>query len=228
LLDLGRAQAAIELVEHALAHEPDDPELLDVLACAQIEVDPRRAQVSAARLAGVDPGGHRGYLLGSIAVLQLGYVQEAIRLAQTAALNAPSHAPCHAHLAQALARDARQLDRGRASARTALELAPNSALSHVAAGNVELHAGRRPAARRHYRRALELDPTNTTAQMNLAVIGGVERDVGGTLQSLQALLALEPNEAGARDLFDHFFQNAVIDLLWVVTFAALILSGILH
>jgi tetratricopeptide (TPR) repeat protein len=161
-------------------------------------------------------------------VLELGYHKEAAGLAEIAVQRAPFSDTCYSQLAQALARDRRQHQRAREAARRALDLAPNRPLSHVAAGNIELHAGQKAEARRHYRRALELDPTDAAAQTNLAILSGAQRNFGHALGSLQALLAVEPGDTRARELFDRFIQTAAIDLLWAATFAALILAGIRH
>ena len=55
LIDLGRHHEAVPLLEQALATRPDDVELLDLLAQAQLPIDARAAAETAARLVADSP-----------------------------------------------------------------------------------------------------------------------------------------------------------------------------
>lgn len=225
LVDLGRAGEALPLLRDALAHAPHDPRLLDLLAQAEVAVDPAAGRATAAALAAATPESHRGYLLGSVAALGCDDQRDAERLARLAVARGPHVGMCHAVLAQALA-GRRRFRKARAAARRAIVLDPGSSTTHVVAGCVELAGRRKRKARRLFERALELDPADPDAQKNLAIANGALGEVTTAPEILQSLLALDPRDADARRLFDRVIGATIADLQWVVLGASVILLAV--
>jgi tetratricopeptide (TPR) repeat protein len=226
LIDAGRAHEAVVIVNQALAHDPDDVDLLGVLARAQLDVDPAGARATAMRLISLRPESPQGYLFGSFAAAATRDRKAAAAFAEHAIAKAPNLGEAHAQLAQALANDRKRRRHARGAAARALELAPHSTLSRIAAGNVELGAGRKRQAAEHYRQALEIDPTNTVAMTNLAIVSKSRWNTGGALGGLQSTLALDPNDPQARRTLDRILHAAIIDLQWLVVGLAAILLAI--
>jgi tetratricopeptide (TPR) repeat protein len=216
LIDAGRAPEAVTIAQQGLASDPDHFGLLHVLTRAQLDVDPPAARRSAMRLVALRPDAAVGYLLGSIAALVDGDRPAAAALARNAIEKAPNSAEAHAHLAQALANDKKRRREAKTAAMRALELNPHSTLTQIAAGNVELGAGRKKRAGQHYRQALELNPTNTIARTNLALVSRAQANTGAALGGLQSALSLDPQDPQARRVLDRIFHSTIIDLQWLV------------
>ena len=110
---------------------------------------------------------------------------------------------------------AETLDRADALAARALELAPDLAEAHAAKGLIAWRRFDAPASVRHLVRAVELDPSNTTAAWAagyvLAEIGrtGEARELGDRARALDPLYW--PAQAGSMlaDLFDGLFDSAL-------------------
>ena len=221
LLELGRAGEAVNALRSALAEYPDEPALLDLLARAQLKLDPYAATETAHRLIAAAPASHRGYLLAAIANILLGRPRQARQHAEQAVKQAPRNGLCHAQLAQSLAGQPLNYLRARRAARTALELAPNNPDAHVAAGNVALGIGRTSRAGRHYRDALEIDPTHSVAQTNYAIVRYENGNTAKALKELSNALRSDPKNAQTRRVFDALIYRAIIDLLFVWMFVNL-------
>jgi tetratricopeptide (TPR) repeat protein len=218
LLELNRSDEAIKALLSGLAEFPDQPALLDVLARAQLKLDPHAAAETAGRLIAVAPDSHRGFLLGSHAHMRLHRRRMARRLAELAVERAPHSGVCHAQLAQSMAGQPLRYRRAKSAARTALELAPTDPDVHVAAGNVALGIGWTRRAGRHYRSALELDPTHSIAQTNRAIVRHEHGNTAKALKELSNALQVDPQNAQTRRAFDAAIYRAICDLLIVWIF----------
>ena len=218
LLEFGRAGEAVKSLLSGLAEFPDAPGLLDLLARAQLKLDPHAAVETAARLIAVEPDSHRGYLLASSAQMLLGRRRKAVRLAELAVTRAPHSGACHAQLAQSLAGHPLRYRRARSAARTGLKLAPTDPNVHIAAGVVAFGVGRSRQASRHYRAALELDPTHSVAQTNHAIVRQEHGNTAKALKELSNAIQLDPKNAQPRRAFDGLIYRTICDLLIVWIF----------
>jgi predicted Zn-dependent protease len=225
LLDRGRHREAIPLLERALAEDPHDEQLLDLLATAQLEVDAAAAFATARTLVAVDPEGVRGPLLASFAADRLGNATVAADFARRAVELAPGHAMAHAQLAQSLVgKRGRRLKEARRAAQTSIALAPDSPVGYVTAGNVELGRGRARHAAKLYRQALEVDPTNQAAQMNVALTHAARDRLGDAFGGVHSVLRLDPADAEARRILDHTVYSTLVHLQWVVLALVLVVA----
>lgn len=113
---------------------------------------------------------------------------------------------------------------GRASAQTALRLAPNSPAAHVAIGNVEFARRRVKQAKASYAEALRLDPTNRAAQYNLALIS---QRFGSSTQAIKVALGLirvDPANPNYVLLLRRSMMGALISALLGSAVAALFIT----
>jgi tetratricopeptide (TPR) repeat protein len=220
LIELDRHAEAMPLVERALADSPEDEELLDLLAQAQLEVDPGAAATTAARLAGIAPDSYRGYLIGSLAASQLGRGRDAIGLARRSVELAPWDARARSQLAQSLVGRRFKYREALREAEEAVALAPEDTGGYVTAGNVELGRGRLRRAKRWYEQALEVDPADGIAQHNVALTSKVQGRMGASLGEVTALLAVDPRDERGRTLLDEVVYTTLVHLQWVVVVLA--------
>jgi len=91
---------------------------------------------------------------------------------------------------------------------SALELAPNNARLHTDIGSAFLHQDMVGLARRHYLRAIELDPTLPEPHFNLGIILGYKSppDVRGAVAEWQTVLRLDPAGELAKKAEQHIRQ----------------------
>jgi tetratricopeptide (TPR) repeat protein len=227
LIELGRTDEAAAILNQALATEPEDAWLLDLLAQAQLESAPVQARETAQRLIAVTPESERGHLLLAIAAGELDSGREGEAHARAAVDRAPLSANAHAVLAQALVNRKRKLREARRHAERSIELAPEAALGYVTAGNVELRRGRGRKAERWYRRALEVDPTDRAAQVNMAITRNARGNLAHAFGDADAILRLNPNDESARRVLDNIVYTTLLHLQWVML-AAYLLAAILR
>jgi tetratricopeptide (TPR) repeat protein len=216
LVEAGRNADAVALLKSELAGSPDDPELLDELAVAQLDLSSVDALETARKLIAVDPNGHRGHVIASIACNSLDEVSGAISHAEAAIAAAPYLPIGHALYATALSRKKGRRNAALKAAERAIELAPDDPVGYRAAGSVELHYGNWRRAQKRLETSLELDPMDRAAAMNLAVA----REAGGNLSHAFAdtrnLLSLDPRDADARDVLDGIAYTTLVHVAWVL------------
>lgn len=215
LINAGRPAEAIALLRQALSQEPDDTELLDELARAQLDVDLPGALETAKRLIALDPDGYRGHFLAALACSDLDRDKEAGRYAETAVAAAPYLAQTQAVYAQAICRQSRKRKQARAAAQRAIELAPEDTVGYVAAGNVELSAGKTKQAEKWYREALSIDPHDRAASLNLVLVSGARGRLAHAFGGADALLRFDPTDPDARQSLDRVVYTTLVHLLWV-------------
>jgi Flp pilus assembly protein TadD len=197
-LDTNRPSQALRSLGEALAGQPDDPELLHLLAQAHLAADPGRqgatdAIAAATKAIALDAEDPFPWRILSIAYTRLGLHTQSREAARTSRQLAPwlwvshtivAHADASAH---AISIDTTQ------SLSEAMRLAPGEAEVHFAAGRVADAARDTTAAAGHYREALSLDPTHAGARNNLAVIDMRNGNAGRAAAGFVGILAQDPN-----------------------------------
>ncbi len=113
----------------------------------------------------------------------------------------PSYAIAHALLAEALSSMAilgwtefpdRELARGTEEARRAIALAPNEPDGYRALGRILLNGAEYDQAQNALKRAIEINPSDTTALGTWGAVQSFTGDVKGAVESLQLALKLDP------------------------------------
>jgi tetratricopeptide (TPR) repeat protein len=216
LLDAGRPQQAVELLSKELATEPDDADLLRVLARAQLLVDPAEALASAQLLIAREPESQDGYYLAAVAHDELGDRKAAVESARAAMAIAPDDP--YVLMAFAITRSRRPWGRRESmrAAERAIEVAPEDSAGYIAAGSVELHSGHWRRSAKWFERALEIDPHDQMAQINLAIAKQGAGNVAAALGGVEGLLRFDPTDKDARETLDEVVYTTLVHLLWVV------------
>jgi tetratricopeptide (TPR) repeat protein len=224
LIELGRDAEAVPILLEVLAGRPDDVRALDLLAQAQLNTDPAASLRAAEELAKVAPESYRGHLHACIASMHLNRVRKATGYAREAVRLAPELPVTHACLADAFARRMIGRNAGLRAARRAIELAPDSAMGYLAAGNVELHHRGAKHARRWYEQASALDPTSRPVQKNLAVAHSHLGRQDTALALTRNLLELDPRDERSRAMIDDEVLHFIIRLQQLVAALAIVLG----
>jgi tetratricopeptide (TPR) repeat protein len=225
-IDLDRHAEAVPLLRQALASDPDDVWLLDLLAQAQLEAEPAAAHGTALRLVSVLPESYRGHLLASIAASEAGDRKAAERHAREAVDRAPWEPVTHARLAEALVGRRHKLKEAMREAERTIELAPDSSLGYVTAGNVHLRRGKTRAAKQLYARALAVDPTSRAAQVNVGITNKVSGRLDQAFGDVDAILRFDPRDESARRLLDAVVYTTLVHLQWLALLALFIAAAL--
>lgn len=199
LLDAGRAEQARAVRGPALSGEPDGVDGWGLLAQAHLDSGDAEAALSAAgRSQALDPHDPWSYRLASRALHALGRHADSVRAAEQAVQQAPGLWVNHALLALVASTDpARHLLAWDHATRCA-ELEPAEPGPHLVVGIVA-HTGRHlPQARQGYATVLLLDPTNTLARRNLALLDLDRGRVRAAADGLHVAAAGDPSDAMAR------------------------------
>ena len=171
LLEVGRAEAAIDLLTRQLASDPDDAWALRLLSAANADLERYADSLRwADRAVSVEPLAANSWHHRAAALLGLDRIDEAVAAARRAIELAPNDWTEHYLLGQTLERSPGGEREILAVARTTVDLAPNEAQAHVLLGIAHDLVGEQPAAIAAYRGALAIDPQNSPARNNLAVI----------------------------------------------------------
>ena len=227
LTELGRTDEAIALLHAALATDPDHSGLLGALTEAQLADHPREALKTAERLIALSPGDYRGHYLAAFACLELGRAKQAVAHAGEAAAAAPNVASCHVLLAEAYVLK-RRYTPGRKAVDRALELDPHELGGLIARGNLELVIDDLKEAECWYRRALEIDPHNSAAQLNLAVTQEARGRAAPALLTMDGVLRFDPADDQARQHLDAIVYTTLVHIQWIaglLAFGALMLKA---
>ena len=137
---------------------------------------------------------------------------------------APELPITHACLADAMARRMIGRNAGLRAARRAIELAPDSPMGYIAAGNVELNHRGAKHARRWYEQASVLDPTSRPVQKNLAVAHSHLGRQDTALALTRNLLELDPRDERSRAMIDDEVLHFLIRLQQLAAALALVLG----
>jgi tetratricopeptide (TPR) repeat protein len=179
LCELYRFPDAATLLSEIIAGEPRHAHAWCLMARAQLGQDRPRAALQAARAAGsLAPDQEWPRRLESMALVHLERDDEAADAAEHAVRLAPDRWYGHAQLAHALSHLKRRLDDARAAADQSLILGPHEAGAHIASGAVAAADGRRADAIVAFTSALDIDPQNSVAHAELAVLRVSRRKLG--------------------------------------------------
>lgn len=205
LVTAGRWEAARTTLSEALAADPQDAKLLGLMVRTLRALGERQAALDTSqRLLSVTPRDPYALRLGTLVLLDVGWVDEAIGLAWRAVQLDPGNAANHLALSRAWADStrpeavARQLE----AAREAVLLEPNSIDAQVQIGTALWAEGDTPAARAAYLEALRQDPGNSAARNNLAVLELESGSPAEAARHLAAALAANPQSTTARRNLD--------------------------
>lgn len=231
LLDLKRPREAGELASRAAAANPGNPQAWIALArCYELTDEPRLALEMANRAIGLDPNDPNPHLIASRVLAGLGNHALAVHAAHEAVRLASMSPSAHANLAIALSQLStrpppfsyflpRHLKLAAYHAQHAITLAPNSTAGHFAAGYVADRSNRGRDARKHYLRALSIDPQAAGALNNLAKLElGRGRFSGGGAGFARALAADPSLKTARRNVRAtlHMMAFAFHALAWLI------------
>jgi tetratricopeptide (TPR) repeat protein len=200
-----RWESARATLVQALTADPDDAALLGLMVRTQRALGDRQGALASSRhLLSLTPRDPYALRLGTLVLLDVGWVDEAIGLASRAVEQDPANAANHLALSRAWADSGRPeaVDRQLASAREAVLLSPNSIDAQLQIGTALAADGDAAAARAAYTEALRQDPGNTAALNNLAVLEMRSGSPAEAARHLAAALAANPNGATARRNLD--------------------------
>jgi tetratricopeptide (TPR) repeat protein len=125
-----------------------------------------------------------------------GKIDEAIKEAQAALIRRASDPYALSELALShLERD--EVDTAELLSKEALKAAPNSAVAERTAGLIALRRGDDAVAFRHFKKAGELDPRDTTARLNMGTVLLQAGVYGRASEELRAVVDAEPTNNGA-------------------------------
>jgi tetratricopeptide (TPR) repeat protein len=228
--DVGRKDEAIALLLPLLASEPENVDALVALTSVYLDTDLKAALETAQRAMALDPDDVRPILHAAGAALDLNRVPEGVMYARRAVEEAPWLAAAHALLAFGLCRRKKTRGEARQAAQRAIELEPNLAVGYNAAGTVELAAGEWKAAADWYRKALEVEPHDTTAQANLVTAQEADGRLAPAFADAHALLTVDPRDEHGLEVLKETVYTTLVHMLWiaaVVFFAIAALRGVI-
>lgn len=189
----------------ALASNPDDPRLTGLLVRTLRAQGERQAALDASqRLLALTPQDPYALRLGTLICLDVGWVDEAIGLANRAVGRDPGNSANHLALSRAWASSTRPeaVANQLAAAREAVLIDPNSTDAQVQIGVALAADGDLEAARVAYFEALRRDPGNTAALNNLAVLEMQSGSAAEAARHLASALAANPQGVSARRNLD--------------------------
>jgi tetratricopeptide (TPR) repeat protein len=173
LFDLGRYERAAALAAQHLADAPDDATALVLLArCRHRLGDAQQALATLEHALRVAPESVSAWQVHAHVLLSLKEHKQAEVSARRTVELAPQLWASHYTLGMVLARGAGRKRKRAAyeSARRAVALAPEQSDAHVLLGVTAHHTGNHRVAQQAYETALRLDPENSQAHNNLALI----------------------------------------------------------
>jgi Flp pilus assembly protein TadD len=227
LIDLGRFDAAEELLSALVARAPNRADAWTLLSVCYANLGKTTAALSAAeRALSEEPDLPMGHMARSAALLEVKRGREAVLAAEEAVRLLPDSWQGYAVLADAQLRT-RHLDLAAVAAERACTLGPEVAAAHFTRGVIAQRQGRRSEAVTAYRRALELDPGLTEALNNLGVLELKRGRSGVAFGHFRSLARLNPRSelaapnvhAAAQSWLRRFTQfvflaSTVCFLLW--------------
>ena len=201
LFHQGRYEASARTALETLAENPRRVDTHVLLARVQLALErPRQARVNLRRALELDPGsGLANYEYGRLLYDQGDYAGAAERF-RRALPSRPEDFRLHYQLGRAL-HQAGQTEAALARYQRALALERRPE-ALVAIGALRLVAGRREGARSLFLEALEIDPDNPEAHVNLAVIDVEEGRLHAAVERLRQVLARGPSPQ-ARGLLEE-------------------------
>lgn len=205
LVTAQRWESARSALGEALASNPDDARLLGLLVrTLRAQGAHGQALDASQRLLALTPQDPYALRLGTLVLLDVGWVDEAIGLASRAVERDSANSANHLALSRAWAASPRPeaISRQLAAAREAVLLDPHSIDAQVQIGAALAAEGDVAAARAAYYEALRNDPANTAALNNLAVLEMRSGSPAEAARHLASSLAANPQGTSARHNLD--------------------------
>ncbi|MGL5816177.1 MAG: tetratricopeptide repeat protein [Phycicoccus sp.] len=207
LVDLGRAEEALRVLEPILAADPEDAEAHVVTVRAHLDAgNSPAARQHAETLVRLRPDVARSHVLLSLALTRSGDHDAAARAAAEAIRLDPHGRAGHIALAVAGLNRSRDTGRTRTAAAAALERAPHDPDVHVLLAQARMYNGRswvraadRRAARRHLDDALRLDPRHVEARQELATLQAMGWSPFASLDGHVRVLREDPHDTESHD-----------------------------
>ncbi|BCJ49473.1 hypothetical protein Asp14428_09480 [Actinoplanes sp. NBRC 14428] len=185
LAEIGRYADAEAKLRTALADDPDDADLLILLAYARRRQQNYLPALQACDAAiAADPISSGAHAERAEVLITLIRGRDATAAAEEAVRLDPARPGGHLVLARALA-TANRLDEACAAARHGLSLDPQSVEALLTVAEVERYAGRRDNAGEAVRAALALDPENTYGRWLTAMLDAERLHVGRSMRALR-------------------------------------------
>lgn len=228
LVGLGRPEEAATLLTGALAADPDDVELLVALAEAQLGYDEEAAFETAFEALVRDPECVPALVIAAASCFDRNRPKESAEYARRAVELAPWLATAHAMYGMAVGRRARGRKEGLAAAKRAIELAPGETVGYVAAGTVEMAHAEWKSAIKWLEKALQLDPHERIAQVNLVTAREAAGRLTPALVEAAAILRVDPRDEDARHALDETVYTTLVHLLWIAAALLVVLSLVLQ
>lgn len=210
LLALRRADEAVAAASDGLRDDPDDVELLRLLALAQCDSGhPADAIATARRAAGLRPDDTESFRILGVALYSSGDHSGAIEQFERALERSPDDIDVHVRISEALLKEAHR--RGRRPRDTRVQKAEQHA-RHVVRGRparpegnlllAKVAMARRDlnGAETHARRALEQDPNSVVARQLLGIVAQGRGDVSGAAQHYVEAGRIDPRSRGSMQL----------------------------
>lgn len=221
LLDLGRNADAERLLVEAMPLDPDNAEIHLLLSHALRTSDTKQSLALARRAVALSPSSPDMFVNLAWAATTARNADEAVEAARESIRLDPSYVSGYHVAAQVMTHHKWLLPEAEHMANIARQLAPHDPTTWVAVGNVALARGDQHAGERAYREALRLEPENTTAKMNLAIIQERSGRLGDAVDLLQAIVRLDPRDSEARRRIDDLLVGFMSHLLWLALVVAL-------
>jgi tetratricopeptide (TPR) repeat protein len=224
LLDVHRFADARARAAALLREQPDDPQVLCLLAQALLGVGDHASALQAAQRAiAASPEEEWGHRLASSAYAELARPRLARDAARRATALAPHLWEAWVQLAAAAHVVAWPAHEARHAATEALRLAPHEAEPHVAYGTTVMR-GDPARARSAFEEALRLDPGNTAALNNLAVLDFRTVKLRRAGEGLVRAAAADPRDTVAQYNLRVTVQAVIARTCVAVTAVAIVLA----
>jgi Flp pilus assembly protein TadD len=230
LLAIGRPSAAIELLSAYVATHPEDAWALRLLASAHSDIDRFGDALRwADRAVSAEPLGAGGWHARATALLGLDRVDEAIVAATRAVELEPEDWVEQYLLGRALVHSQTRGREAIGVARTTVRLAPNEADAHVLLGMAYSKLGDTAAESAAYRAALAIDPENTSARNNLAVLDLREGRHVQAMRGFRDAVAIDPQNATMHEnIGKSAFSPLVKQGKWLVAGVIVVAAAVVN
>jgi len=170
LMDVGRWREALHELRQHLSAYPDSYDGYCQSAICHLQLKEfQRAFDLTKKAIELAPEGEWAYRVQSIVFSENGESKRALEAARLAAERAPYFPPSFSCLFWAQANSG-YYDEAEETLKLLLELAPDSAETHEAAGYLALQRKDNTSAEKHYVEALKIDPESVNAMNNLGVV----------------------------------------------------------
>ncbi|MBI4940078.1 MAG: tetratricopeptide repeat protein [Actinobacteria bacterium] len=223
LLDAGRTAQARVLGARLLASDPDDPELLRLLARVHlVDADPGGAIGFAHRAVAAEPDDAQGHGLASLAWGGVGHGTNALASAREATRIAPDAWWTWVQLSAVATGDPQARRDAVPAAERAVRLAPSEAAAHRALGDAlsrrpRASARDRRAAKAAYAAALRLDPASSHTLNNLALVALDSGDLLAAATGFADAARADPGDGVAAANVDVVVDRLLLRLLVVLS-----------